>query len=516
MEQESIQELVLTEDVQELIKEESDDLKNDSDELFSKFEGRASVDMPSFFNDALGSYFYRKRLVKKYENLELGFKLTDNGVFPNVGLSTKESNKNVDSPTPKELAQDFLGIMDHYVMAVISNEHKFEDGEIVYCNVSENTLDEITDVVSLSEYLYPEKKGEGNARKDVILLGYMFEQMFGWEGKSSHLSEETYKNIGNYIIDGLENYQEVLKGWKERNKRRKSIAPRELVRNHVIYNVLGGKYFNKKKLNPGEKRELKDLNKVVDKAWKYISHPNKDAVELNLFPDNEGLLDRPYFKTNLSDGLILNDGKVIGGVKDFGYPHDVFQVYVNQLRLHETLEDSKKVDDLTKRTLKSLGFWGKELTTFITPGYGDEYEGMTLGLDVKGVRNLLQAIRNIPDEIDDVSPDTGEVKTIKYDPKFPILLRFPKDVSEEDLQKYVEIIEKNNIENIIIQKLAVTNKEMRLFEYWLLERWYKQQEEGVEIEGVGAKEDLLEGRYGNVFHDALEILHNNTGNIWEI
>ena len=92
--------------------------------------------------------------------------------------------------------------------------------------------------------------------------------------------------------------------------------------------------------------------------------------------------------------------------------------------------------------------------------------GMRLGVNFEGLRYFINVANNeaphsaLKVNIDLINDETAEVIQKEVDFEYPIIVRLPQDIPNEDILELGSVLEKLNISNIAIQKLPFTSREI--------------------------------------------------------
>ena len=159
-----------------------------------------------------------------------------------------------------------------------------------------------------------------------------------------------------------------------------------------------------------------------------------------------------------------------------------FSDLVGQLELYLHTETSsnpnEKVEEIDQIVTSSAGLGRKGLQVFVTPkgtGGSDSTLGMRLGTDVDGLRRMVSVINKNPTSVDVIDSTTAEVSiNTNYLKEYPVIIRVPSDIHDEDITRFFVICDKLSYKNIFIQKLPFTSEDINTLAGRYIERYVNQ------------------------------------------
>jgi hypothetical protein len=442
--------------------------------------GKHNMNIPGSVEDAVKTTQIRWAEMENFISLELNFLNPDNPDKIKPRLKSAMKKPEDVSFTIQQQAELTVNNIRGLCGEILSKGLGLEDCETPYVSPGSELDLTNTEVKDVQEFFGSQE----GARKDILLIKYFFDQkMVGEAGGYKQLTDEEYSSTGERIVEALSNYHDVRSMWKEYNPKRKGFPPNnELVRWYV--NAM-------EHTNPDAKKKSKDKNRLIDDAMQFKGHTPKQIVKKHL-PDNEEKPSVLYEETTLPDQFITKDGNIVGSVEVKAYTPREFKEWIDQLETD--LETESGRDSLTDSIL-NIGKLGRNgLQTYITPENGmpettTTVGGMRLGFNVDAIRKLIRVANKEPDMIDRVDPKTAEVTQEENNKEYPVILRVPSDIPDEDIHRLGNIIEKLEYRNIVVQKLPFSVTELHQLGHGYVER-YRNQPNIVESRGIASAEKL--------------------------
>jgi hypothetical protein len=435
------------------------------------------MNIPGIIEEAINNTKNRWAEVQNFASLELTGLDAENPEDSRPKLESKGAAPKDISFTPQEYARAFVNNIRGFSGEILSKSLDLEFCKTSYVTPKFEQNLSNAKVMDPQEYFGTDE----SARKDILLVEYYFKQhMTGEAGGYPSLSKEEYEKTGLYITEALTHYQDLLTEWKKENKGWPGSST--LIRWYID------------KMEPYDdqgKNKKKERNRLIDDALQFKSHTPKQIAKTHL-PDGEEKTPLMYEETALPDQFIVKDGKIAGAVEVKAYTPEEFRIWVGQLEAN--LETEQKLDTLTDSIIKTGRLGRNSLQTYIYPGEElpkdvTATEGMRLGVNIDGIRKLVQIANNEPFVIDKVDPETAEVTQEDYNKEYPVVIRVPSDINEADIERMGRVIERLGYANVALQKLPFSVKDLHELGYAYLNR-YTGQPRIVESRGFLNEEQL--------------------------
>ena len=322
-------------------------------------------------------------------------------------------------------------------------------------------LSECETVFKLKEFLpqsvaidpYDHYIDMGGLRKDAILVNNFFEtgvqDTLPKEGESGYITPDELNTLKKDTITALVDYENIEKRMNVKNTGRD-----QLIRWHIQNH---GHYLGCKKTKTQNKL-LSDALSVTDR---------RDTTTLKTLIENHA--EPAYVATTLPDEFLEDaEGKIIGVIEVKAYTPSEVKDWINALKLSTVqefntfgLSEQEKSDRAADAALydrrgSQVNILGKDMNP----------TGMRLGVNFEGLRYFINVANNeaphsaLKVNVDLINDETAEVVQKEIDLEYPVIVRLPQDIPNEDILELGAVLEKLSISNIAIQKLPFTSQEI--------------------------------------------------------
>ncbi len=293
----------------------------------------------------------------------------------------------------------------------------------------------------------------GGLRKDAVLVNNFFEtraqEILPKESETGYLTGDEVNTLKKDTITALVDYENIEKKMNVRNTGRD-----QLIRWHIQ---------NQGHLLSGKKG--KTQNKLLSEALSVTD--KRDTTTLKTLIENHA--EPAYVATTLPDEFLEDtEGKIIGVIEVKAYTPSEVKDWTNALKLSMVqefntfgLSEQEKNDRAADAALydrrgSQVNILGKDMRP----------TGMRLGVNFEGLRYFINVANNeaphsaLKVNVDLINDETAEVIQKEVDFEYPIIVRLPQDIPNEDILELGSVLEKLNISNIAIQKLPFTSREI--------------------------------------------------------
>lgn len=299
----------------------------------------------------------------------------------------------------------------------------------------------------------------GSSRKDIALLNYYFNkeahEIVPKQGESGFITADEIETLKKDTISTLINYDEIERKWVSKNPQARSGVTRdELIR------------WNIKEQEHGlEGKKKSTQNRLLNEALKVTSNKYNANIK-NLIEHHAEL---PYEATTLPDAFLKDrQGKIVGAVEVKSYTPQEVKDWIKSLQQTVPLELDNFGASWQEKSDKAAeaALYERKGSALRILNEKMEWTGMTLGVDFGGIRNFLNVANNetlhesLNVDIDLVNDSTGEITQEKINFEYPVVVRLPDDIPNEDILELGALFEEFGIKNVCIQKMPLTSKEL--------------------------------------------------------
>jgi len=293
----------------------------------------------------------------------------------------------------------------------------------------------------------------GGLRKDAVLINNFFEtsaqEVLPKENEPGYITQEQVDTLKKDTITALVNYDSIEKKMDVKNTGRD-----QLIRWHIQNqgHFLGGK-------------KTKTQNKLLNQAL--ATTDKRDTTTLKTLIEKRA--EPAYVATTLPDEFLEDsEGKIVGVIEVKAYTPPEVKNWIEALKQSKSLEfetfglsEQEKSDKAA-----DAAFYNRRGSQVNILDNNLKPTGMRLGVDFEGLRYFINVANNetphtaLKVKVDLINNETAEVVQREVAFEYPVIVRLPQDIPDEDILELGSILEELGVSNIAIQKLPFTSKEI--------------------------------------------------------